>query len=110
VIASAGCKGQAVAKLLLKVGEALVADKVFLRGEGTEVGALTLVTDEVGVISRRELHKAGEVVLAVELEKRLKGWQSVEVEGGGLNELDLGALSLEDYLVLLVAGAKSKRG
>lgn len=96
-------------KVLFEVGEARVAYEILFRGEGTEVGALALVANDVSVVRGRELNKACEVVLAVELEQGLECWQSVKLKGGGLGELDLGRLSLEDNLVLLVAGAKGER-
>jgi hypothetical protein len=99
-----------VNKLLLKVCEALVAQEVLLRGESTKVSALALVTEKVGVVSR-EVDKAGEVVFAVKLEQGLKGGETSDVEGlGRLEAVDLGSLTLEDNLVLLVARAECDNG
>jgi len=98
---------QAVAKLLFEVGEALVAYEILLRGERDKVSALALTTEELCVLGTRERNKTGKVVLAVKLEERLESWQTVEVKGlGGVGEVDLGCLALEDYLVLLVTWAE----
>jgi hypothetical protein len=100
-----------VNKVFLKVGKAGVAQEVLLRCEGTEVGALALAAKELSVLACGEVDKAVEVVFAVELEEGLKGGQTGEVELlRRLEVLDLGGLTLEDNLVLLVAGAKSKCG
>jgi hypothetical protein len=96
-----------VDEVFLEICEALVADKVLLDGKG-EISALALVAKEVVALSR-EANEAGEVVLAVKLEKRLKGGQTSKCEGLGLGDFNLGALPLEDYLVLLVTWAKRKR-
>jgi len=69
-----------VDKLLFKVGEALVADKVVLRGEGDEVSALALAAEELGVLGGGERNKTREVVLAVELEKRLESGETVKLK------------------------------
>jgi hypothetical protein len=97
-----------VDKLFLKVCETLVAYEILFRGEGNEIGTLALAAEEMGVVGRGELNKASKIVLAVKLEQRLKGWQSSEAEGCGLNEFDLGGLPFKDYLVFLVAGAESE--
>jgi hypothetical protein len=93
-----------VYKVLLKVGETCVAQEVFLRREGTEVGALALITSEVSVLACGEVDESVEVVFAVELEQRLKGGQTGEVELlCRLEVLDVGGLTLKNNLVLLVA-------
>jgi hypothetical protein len=103
-------KGQAVDKLLLKVGEALVAQEVLFRRKGTEVSALALAAAKVGVVSG-EVDQAGEVVLAVKLKQGLESRQSGEVEGlSRLEAVNLGSLTLKNDLVLLVAGAECDNG
>jgi hypothetical protein len=112
VVKLAGGRGerQAVDKLLLKVGEALVAQEVVLRREGTEVSALALVTEELSVVGG-EVDEAVEVVLAVKLKQGLKGGETVEVESLDRFEVvDLGGLTLENNLVLLVTRAEGDNG
>jgi len=98
-----------VHKILLKVREALVAYEILLRGECNKVSSLALASKELCVVGSGELNKTGEVVLAVELKKGLKGRKASEVEGSWLDDVNLGSLTLEHNLVLLVTGAQSKR-
>jgi hypothetical protein len=98
-----------VNKVLLKVGEAGVAQKVLFGGESTEIDTLTLAVKELSVLGCGEVDKAVEFVFAVKLEERLKGGQTGEVKLlHRLEVLDLVGLTLKDNFVLLVAGAKSK--
>lgn len=109
-LASGGGERQAVDKLLLEVGEALVAQEVVFRREGAKVSALALVTEELGVVVG-EVNKAVEVVFAVELKEGLKGGKAVEAEGlHRLNIVNLGSFTLENNLMLLVTGAESDNG
>jgi hypothetical protein len=99
-----------VDKIFFEIREALVADKVLFRVESDQISALALAAQELGVLGRGESNESGEVVLAIKLEKRLKGRETGEVEGlGTLGQLDLSGLSFEDYLVLLVTGTKGER-
>jgi hypothetical protein len=99
-------KRQAVDKVFLKVCEALVAQEILFRRKGTEISALALAAAEVRVVGG-EVDKAGEVVFAVKLKQGLESRQSSEVEGlSRLEAIDLGSLTLENDLVLLVAGAE----
>lgn len=94
-------------EFLFEIREALVAYEILLRGEGNKIGALSLAANEVCVLGSGKMDKAGKVVLAVELKQRLEGGKAGEVEGlGRLEVLDLGSLTFENDLVLLVAGAK----
>ena len=93
-----------MAKVLLEIREAGVADEILFRGEGDEVGPLALVAQKLCVVGRGELDEARKVVLLVELEERLEG--DLAGEGKRVSGLGLGGLSLEHKLVFLVAGAE----
>lgn len=91
--------------VFLEVGEASVAHEIFVGGEGDKVSALALVTTRVCVLDGGKVDKPGELVVAVKLEERLKGWETSKL--AGLRRfVDLGSLALEDHLVLLVARAE----
>jgi len=103
-------EGQAVHKLLLKVCEALVAQKVVLGRECTEIGALALVANVLCGFGGK-VDQASEVVFAVKLEQGLEGRQTSKGKSlSRLKALDLGSLTLENDLVLLVAGAECDNG